>query len=180
VRQRNRIVEAAAILLTGLFLPMKIRPDISAPLTASLAGEARLDVGQRNVIRPPVTADRGPMAAPEIRAIDQETANAGRAHFGEGDFLLAAFCGAAAVDGGHQSFAPLPASFSRSKIPVYSTTRAKSATVSWLIVDGSGSRGCRIFGRLLPVRMVRKRGACPIRVHRAAAANGSYPPRSHA
>jgi hypothetical protein len=28
-----------------------------------------------------------------------------------------------------------------------------------LMVDGSGSLGCRIFGRLLPVRIVRKRGA---------------------
>ena len=27
------------------------------------------------------------MAAPEIRAIDQETPDAGGAHFGEGDFL---------------------------------------------------------------------------------------------
>ena len=28
-----------------------------------------------------------------------------------------------------------------------------------MIVDGSVSRGCRIFGRLRPVRIVRKRGA---------------------
>jgi hypothetical protein len=69
---------------------MKIRPDIRAALAASLTGEARLDVGQPGIIRPAVAADRGPMAAPEIRAIDQEAANAGGAHFGEGD-LLAGF-----------------------------------------------------------------------------------------
>ena len=38
---------------------------------------------------------------------------------------------------------------SRSRIPVCSTTRVKSATVS-LMIDGAGSLDCRIFGR--PVR----------------------------
>jgi hypothetical protein len=33
----------------------------------------------------------------------------------------------------------------------------KSATDFSLMVDGSGSRSCRIFGRLRPVRIVRKR-----------------------
>jgi hypothetical protein len=50
---------------------------------------------------------------------------------------------------------------SRSKIPACSTTRVKSAIVLSLMVDGSGSRSCRIFGRLRPVRIVRKRGAVP-------------------
>jgi hypothetical protein len=36
-----------------------------------------------------------------VGAIDQETANARRAHFPEGDFLLAAFYGSAAGEGGH-------------------------------------------------------------------------------
>ena len=40
------------------------------------------------------------------------------------------------------------AAASRTRIPVCSTTRVKSATVFSLMVDGSGSRGCRIFGRL--------------------------------
>jgi hypothetical protein len=41
-----------------------------------------------NVIRPPaVAADRDGMAALVIRAIDQDTAHAHVAHFGEGDFL---------------------------------------------------------------------------------------------
>jgi hypothetical protein len=45
---------------------------------------------------------------------------------------------------------------SRSKIPVCSTTRVKSATVLSLMIDGSGSRCCRIFGWLRPDRMVMK------------------------
>ena len=48
----------------------------------------------------------------------------------------------------------------RSRIPVCSTTRVKSAIVFSLMVDGSGPRGCRIFGRLRPVRMVRSGTAC--------------------
>ena len=72
----------------GLSLPMEIRADISALPTAGLAGEAWLYVGQPNVIRPPFAADRGPMAALIIRAIDQQAANARGAHFAEGDLLV--------------------------------------------------------------------------------------------
>jgi len=43
----------------------------------------------RTVIGPFVAADRCPVRATIIRAVDQETANASRrAHLGEGDFLL--------------------------------------------------------------------------------------------
>ena len=70
---------------------MKIRADIRAPLAAGLADETPLDVGQPSVIRPSVTADRGPMAALEIGAIDQEAANARGAHFAEGDLLTGRF-----------------------------------------------------------------------------------------
>jgi hypothetical protein len=38
----------------GLCLPMEIRADISASLTAGLAGELRLQIGQPDVIRPSV------------------------------------------------------------------------------------------------------------------------------
>ena len=72
---------------SGLLLPIEIRADISAPQAASLADEQELQVGQPNVIRPSVAADRCPMAALVIRAIDQETANAGTAHLSEGDLL---------------------------------------------------------------------------------------------
>jgi hypothetical protein len=44
-------------------------------------------------------------------------------------------------------------------MPVRSTMRVKSATFFLLMVDGSASLDCRIFGRLRPVRIVRKRGA---------------------
>ena len=40
------------------------------------------------VIRPAFAADRRPMAAPKIRAIDQQTANASGAHFFKRDFLI--------------------------------------------------------------------------------------------
>jgi hypothetical protein len=45
----------------------------------------------------------------------------------------------------------------RFRIPVCSTTRVKSAIVFSLMIDGSGSLDCWIFGRLRPVRIVRKR-----------------------
>jgi hypothetical protein len=69
---------------------VEIRPDIRAPRAAGLAGEARLDVGQPDIIRPPLGADGRPKAALVIRAIDQQPANAGGAHFGECD-LAAGF-----------------------------------------------------------------------------------------
>jgi hypothetical protein len=64
---------------------MQVRADISASLAATLTGELRLDVQQTKAVRPSVAADRGPMTAAIIGAIDQETANACAAHFSEGD-----------------------------------------------------------------------------------------------
>src|ERR1700738_3123858 len=49
----------------------------------------------------------------------------------------------------------------KAALPVCSTTRVKSAIVLSLMVDGSASPDCRIFGRFRPVRMVSKRGAMP-------------------
>jgi hypothetical protein len=66
------------------------------------------------------------------------------------------------VTGGPPNFGGIPQrAAGRSKMSVCSTTRVKSATVFSLMIDGSGSLACRIFGRLLPVRIVRKRD--PIR-----------------
>jgi hypothetical protein len=62
--------------LPGLLLPMEIRADVSTSLAADLASEVRLDVRWANVIRPSVAADRCPMAALVVGAIDQEAANA--------------------------------------------------------------------------------------------------------
>ena len=58
------------------FLPMEIRAHVCTAPSARLAGELRLKIGQANLIWPPVTADRGPMAALVIGAIDQKTTNA--------------------------------------------------------------------------------------------------------
>ena len=70
---------------------MKIRPCIGALTAASLTGEARFYVRQPCVIRPTVAADRGPMAAPEVAAVDQQPANARGAHFSEGNLLAGRF-----------------------------------------------------------------------------------------
>jgi hypothetical protein len=66
---------------------MEIRADIGASLAAGLAGEARFNVGQPNVIWSSVAADGRPVATPIIGTIDQETANAGGSHLCEGDLL---------------------------------------------------------------------------------------------
>jgi hypothetical protein len=43
---------------------------------------------QPDLIRPPVVADRDPVAATIVGAIDQQTANTGGAHLPEGDLLV--------------------------------------------------------------------------------------------
>jgi hypothetical protein len=68
----------------------------AAFLATSLASEERLDIEQPNMSRPSVTADRRPVAALVVRAIYQETANAGGAHLFKGDVLLAG-------EGGHSA-----------------------------------------------------------------------------
>src|SRR5258706_10992117 len=83
------------------FNRMPIRPDISASPAARLADELRLQIGQPDVIGPSVAADRRPMAAVIVGAIDQQAANAGGSHLSEANFLLARFYGAAAGEGGH-------------------------------------------------------------------------------
>jgi hypothetical protein len=67
----------------------KIRPDVGASLAAGLADEARLQIGEPDVIRPWVCADRYRVAVAIICAIDQETVHARGAHFAEGNFLRA-------------------------------------------------------------------------------------------
>ena len=60
---------------------MEIRADVSAAQAACPTNEQRLNIGQPDIIRPLVAADRGPMAAMVIRAIDQQAANAHLALF---------------------------------------------------------------------------------------------------
>jgi hypothetical protein len=68
-----------------------IRPNVRASAAARLAREPGLDVRQPSTVWPTVAADRGPVRALVIRAIDQETANASGAHFCEGDLLADRF-----------------------------------------------------------------------------------------
>ena len=70
-------------------MTMPVRPDISASLAAGLTDKPRLELGQPDVIRPPVCADYDRLAALVIRAIDQEPAHASFAHLGERDLLRA-------------------------------------------------------------------------------------------
>src|SRR5271167_1834790 len=73
---------------------MKIRPDVGASLSVGCAYEPRFKIGEPDVIRPSVCADRDRVAALVIRAINQDPADAGVAHLSEGDLLRAG-------DGGH-------------------------------------------------------------------------------
>jgi hypothetical protein len=66
---------------------LPIGPDIRAAPAASFADETRLDIGQPYIIGPSVAADRCVVAATEIRAVNQQAADTGGAHFSEGDFL---------------------------------------------------------------------------------------------
>jgi len=81
---------------------MKVRPDVSASLAAAFANEPGLEIGEPDVIRPLVCAERNRVAALVIRAIDQDAAHASGAHLSEGDLLRAAlFVVAAAGEFGH-------------------------------------------------------------------------------
>ena len=68
---------------------MKIRPHVGSAPTASPANEPIFDVGEPDIVRPLIAADRDGVAALVIRAINQDTANAGFAHLAEGDLLRA-------------------------------------------------------------------------------------------
>jgi hypothetical protein len=71
---------------TGILSPIKIRPDVGAALAARPADEARLDVGQPDIIGPSIPADHDRVAAAIVGAIDHEAAHAHVAHLREGDF----------------------------------------------------------------------------------------------
>jgi hypothetical protein len=61
------------------FSRLPIRPHVSAAPPASLAGKPRLQIGQAHVIRPSIAADRRPVTAMIIRAIDQHARISARA-----------------------------------------------------------------------------------------------------
>jgi hypothetical protein len=76
------------VLRTGVRdhpFPIKQRPDIGPSLAAGCADEPSLQIGEPDVIRPWVGADREGLAALVIRAIDQDAAHASIAHLSEGD-----------------------------------------------------------------------------------------------
>jgi hypothetical protein len=83
------LVRAILAVRSGLFFPVKVRTYIRAAPAAGLTSKPRFQIRQADVIRPSVAADRRPMRAVIIGAINQESANARGAHFGEGDFLRA-------------------------------------------------------------------------------------------
>lgn len=70
-------------------VPVKVRPDIGGSLAADLAHAPRFEIGEPDMIRPLVRADRNRAAAVIVRAIDQDAAHAGLAHLGERDLSRA-------------------------------------------------------------------------------------------
>ena len=67
--------------------PAKVRPDVRAISSAAGADEIWLDIGEPDIVEPEVGVDLDVMAASMIAAIDQHIADAGCAHFAEGDLL---------------------------------------------------------------------------------------------
>ncbi len=71
----------------GLY-DLEQRPDIGAPLPASLTGKLRLQIGKPDAIGPLAGCDRDMVGAAIVCAVDQQSVRAGRPHFAEGDLLL--------------------------------------------------------------------------------------------
>jgi hypothetical protein len=69
------------------FSGLPIGPHIRAEPAASLTGKLGFQIRQAHVIRPSIAADRSPVTAMIIGAVDQESTHARGAHFCEGDFL---------------------------------------------------------------------------------------------
>ena len=59
-------------------VPIEIGPDVGASLAAGLAHEARLKIGEPNVIMPSVRTDRDRVAAVVILTVDKQTVHARR------------------------------------------------------------------------------------------------------
>jgi hypothetical protein len=68
---------------------LPIRPNISTAVPAGFANEVRLDIGQSDVIGPPIGTHALPVAAVIVCAIDQQPAHAHVVHVSEGDLLRA-------------------------------------------------------------------------------------------
>ncbi len=57
-------------------VPIKVRPDIGAPLAACLTDEQRFKIGQPNMVRPSIRAEAYRVSALIVGAVNQEAANA--------------------------------------------------------------------------------------------------------
>src|SRR6516165_12404346 len=66
-------------------VPIEIRPHVGAALSADLADETMLNVGQPDIIGPAIAVDRSRVAAALVGAIDKQPTHAHVAHLGEGD-----------------------------------------------------------------------------------------------
>jgi hypothetical protein len=88
-KRRNQAIAPEHTSPIVFLCALPIRPHIRATPAAGLASESRFEIRQPYVIRPFITVDGCPMAAPKVRAIDHQAAHARGAHFGEGDFLKA-------------------------------------------------------------------------------------------
>jgi hypothetical protein len=67
-------------------LPIEVRLHVGDTLAVHLADEARLDVGQPNVVGPGVVAERDRVAGPVVRAVRQNPAHTALTHVREDDF----------------------------------------------------------------------------------------------
>jgi hypothetical protein len=65
----------------------KLRPDFRTTVTTDAADEAGLYIGQADIIRPLIGAQRCRVGAAVIAAIDEHIADAGFAHLAEGGLL---------------------------------------------------------------------------------------------
>ena len=63
-----------------------MRPHLRAFPAAGLAGKSWLKIGQEDLMRPTIAADRSPVAAMIVAAIDQQATNSSSAHIRQGDF----------------------------------------------------------------------------------------------
>jgi hypothetical protein len=66
-------------------VPVEIGPNIRTSRAARLANKSRLEIRQPGIIGPSIAVDRQRMAAAIVGAIYQKAANAGGAHFCEGN-----------------------------------------------------------------------------------------------
>ena len=67
--------------------PIEIRPHARATLAAGSAHKPRFDIGQSDIIRPVVAADRDRVATSVVGAIDDQPAHTALAHLGERDLF---------------------------------------------------------------------------------------------